>query len=249
MHEVEAEGCEALQARDWTTFNQNTATDDELRAIERPIAEYFARHTMQELYDIACETNLMLAPASSPREIYASAQLAARDFFDPVTHAPRSFVHVRTGTSARPRPRAVPDDEPRRDGTGAWTSVRILELGSGAAGPIATRYFVEHGATVLRIESKARPDFLRVYGTEGEVRVGWRESAWRRYGEDWDVFGSGYAKFPAMGGALDAFCRAVRGVAPLAVTTDDAVAAAAAVDAAYASLTTGGWVKLSQLDG
>jgi benzylsuccinate CoA-transferase BbsF subunit len=41
--------------------------------------------------------------------------------------------------------------------------VRILELGSGAAGPIATRYFVEHGATVLRVESRTRPDFLRVY--------------------------------------------------------------------------------------
>ena len=39
----------------------------------------------------------------------------------------------------------------------------ILEFGSGAAGPIATRYFVEHGATVLRVESKSRPDFLRVY--------------------------------------------------------------------------------------
>ena len=41
------------------------------RAIESAVAEYFARHTMQELYDIACETNLMLAPANSPREIYA----------------------------------------------------------------------------------------------------------------------------------------------------------------------------------
>jgi benzylsuccinate CoA-transferase BbsF subunit len=41
--------------------------------------------------------------------------------------------------------------------------VQIIELGSGAAGPIATRYFVEHGATVLRIESRTRPDFLRVY--------------------------------------------------------------------------------------
>ena len=36
----------------------------------------------------------------------------------------------------------------------------------------------------------------------------------------------GYAKGPAMGGALDAFCRAVRGEAPLAVTADDGVAAA-----------------------
>jgi benzylsuccinate CoA-transferase BbsF subunit len=48
-------------------------------------------------------------------------------------------------------------------GRKAWAGVNILEFGSGAAGPIATRYFAEHGATVLRIESKSRPDFLRVY--------------------------------------------------------------------------------------
>jgi predicted dehydrogenase len=94
---------------------------------------------------------------------------------------------------------------------------------------------------------KSLADFLRIYGTDGEVRVGWRESAWRRYGEDWQVFGTGYAKGPAMGGALDAFCRAVRGEAPLAVTAEDAVAASTAIDAAYASLASGGWVRLAEL--
>ena len=39
----------------------------------------------------------------------------------------------------------------------SWSSVRA------PPGPIATRYFAEHGATVLRVESKSRPDFLRVY--------------------------------------------------------------------------------------
>ena len=39
--------------------------------------------------------------------------------------------------------------------------MRILEFGAGAAGPIATRFFAEHGATVLRVESATRPDFLR----------------------------------------------------------------------------------------
>lgn len=92
---------------------------------------------------------------------------------------------------------------------------------------------------------KSLADFLRIYGTEGEVRVGWRESAWRRYGEDWQVIGTGYAKGPAMGGALDAFCRAVRGAAPLAVTTDDAIAASAVIDAAYASLASGGWERVA----
>ena len=48
-------------------------------------------------------------------------------------------------------------------GRPAWDGVNIIEFGSGAAGPIATRYFVEHGATVLRVESRTRPDFLRVY--------------------------------------------------------------------------------------
>jgi benzylsuccinate CoA-transferase BbsF subunit len=37
----------------------------------------------------------------------------------------------------------------------------ILEMGAGAAGPVATRYFADCGATVVRIESRARPDFLR----------------------------------------------------------------------------------------
>ena len=37
----------------------------------------------------------------------------------------------------------------------------ILEFGGGAAGPVATRYFADHGATVIRVESRQRPDFLR----------------------------------------------------------------------------------------
>ena len=46
----------------------------------------------------------------------------------------------------------------------AWAGTRILEFGTGAAGPIAVRYFAEHGATVIRVESRSRPDFLRTYG-------------------------------------------------------------------------------------
>jgi predicted dehydrogenase len=94
---------------------------------------------------------------------------------------------------------------------------------------------------------KSLADFLRIYGTLGEIRVGWRESAWREYGNDWEPIGSGYAKAPAMGGALDAFCRAVRGTAALPVTADDALAATTCIDAAYESLRRGGWVKLTEL--
>ncbi len=173
-------GADALVNRNWSTFNQNTASDEELAAIESAVAAYFAGHTMQDLYDLAVETNLMLAPANSPREIYQSAQLAARDFFGPVgdiARFPRSFAVARSPGDAvaavlpydgAPRVRTARRRLAGSHATGApgrraWEGLKIIEFGSGAAGPIATRYFVEHGATVLRVESKTRPDFLRAY--------------------------------------------------------------------------------------
>ncbi len=155
-----------LPERDWSDFSPNTASDDELKQIEEAVAAYFAKHTMQELYELACETNLMLAPANSPREIYASAQLAARGFFEPVdgvARFPKNFVTIRSAFGQNPPPGGRIASKRGGKTTKAWEGVNILEFGSGAAGPIATRYFAEHGATVLRIESKSRPDFLRVY--------------------------------------------------------------------------------------
>ena len=95
---------------------------------------------------------------------------------------------------------------------------------------------------------KSLADFVRIYGTLGEIRVGWRDSAWRPHGGEWEAIGTGYAKGPAMGGALDAFCLAVRGDAPLPVTVDDGIAAATCIDAAYESLRRGSWVKVAELE-
>ncbi len=177
--------------RDWDSYSPTTASADELRAMEAAIGEYFSRHTMGELFDIACETNLMLAPTATNLVILESKQLAARECFGPVgdiAKFPRSFTIVRSadGRAAPARPSAgaplvgagpTPrwssdrDRDGERDGARpagaagrpAWEGTRILEFGSGAAGPIATRFFAEHGATVVRVESRTRPDFLRVY--------------------------------------------------------------------------------------
>ncbi len=54
-----------------------------------------------------------------------------------------------------------------------FTGLKILEFGGGAAGPFGTRYFADHGATVVRVESHQRPDFIRLLrftpGLEGGV--------------------------------------------------------------------------------
>jgi crotonobetainyl-CoA:carnitine CoA-transferase CaiB-like acyl-CoA transferase len=185
---IEAPG---LTERDWSTYSHVTVSDEELAAIEEPVARYFATKTMEELYAIACETNLMLAPANTAPQIYSSAQLEARGMFTTVGTVPgfpTRFVVARSADGGVTPPMADrPADEGpepvadvsfsrrrvgrpttgrRSDGAQpepAWAGTRIVELGSGAAGPIATRYFAEHGATVVRIESKTRPDFLRVY--------------------------------------------------------------------------------------
>ncbi len=143
---------------------------------------------MSELYELACETNLMLAPANSPPQLVDSTQLAARQFFTAlgdIDHFPRSFVLVTSphDAVARPGPTApapsagagpvpgwparpvpAPAAATPAAATPAWTGTKLLEFGTGAAGPIAVRYFAEHGATVVRIESRSRPDFLRTYG-------------------------------------------------------------------------------------
>jgi benzylsuccinate CoA-transferase BbsF subunit len=53
-----------------------------------------------------------------------------------------------------------------------FEGIRILEFGGGAAGPLATRYFAEHGADVVRIESAKRPDFLRLLPFPGARQAG-----------------------------------------------------------------------------
>jgi crotonobetainyl-CoA:carnitine CoA-transferase CaiB-like acyl-CoA transferase len=192
----------AWSERDFTKFNPNETSDEEFRALEEPLAKFMEQHTMDELFAIAVEHNWMLAPANSPREAYASPQLQARNFFESLGHYtgfPRRFALARSvdgevapiaaettapelpavdaGAPAwreratRPAPLARPEH-----GKGALAGVRLVEFGSGAAGPIAARYFCEQGATVVKIESHSRPDFLRIYALGPDNPFGYEGS-------------------------------------------------------------------------
>jgi crotonobetainyl-CoA:carnitine CoA-transferase CaiB-like acyl-CoA transferase len=169
----------AVTERDWSTYDPAELPAEELDEVERVVAACFARHTMSELYDQAVATGLMLAPISNAANIIASKQLAARRdlvALGDIPAVPRAFARTEPDRIGL-RGEAVVGDAPnwpsrpnplrfaRQDGR-AWEGLKILELGSGAAGPIATRYFADHGATVVRIESHTKPDFLRVYSSK-----------------------------------------------------------------------------------
>jgi crotonobetainyl-CoA:carnitine CoA-transferase CaiB-like acyl-CoA transferase len=167
---------------EWSKFRHDSASDAELERMAESLALYFARHTMEELYELALSDKLLIAPVMSPVEMYVHPQLRSVSFFRPIApygNVPYSFARAhRLGSGDAdqeligPHPpapgsgvawsrRAVPATIPRQP----WAGLRLLEFGSGVAAPMTTRYFVEYGATCIHVESTSRPDVIRLYST------------------------------------------------------------------------------------
>lgn len=91
----------ALRERNWDEYNHNLVTQEEVDEIEAALAAFFATQTMQELFDAACERSLLLAPANTAREIVASRQLAAREFFVRLEDPQRGLTLLYPGAFAR----------------------------------------------------------------------------------------------------------------------------------------------------
>jgi predicted dehydrogenase len=92
-------------------------------------------------------------------------------------------------------------------------------------------------------------DYLVLYGTEGVVRVGWRESRWRRTGSGWVPFGTGYDKVRAFRSQIANFAGAVRGEEELRITMDDALASVEVIEAAYRALDASRWTAVGRPRG
>ncbi len=164
-------GDNRLDGVDWSTYLPSEADPGLLATMTNVFGALFGSLTLRELDRLSAEDHVLVAPILDATAIRASSQLVARQFFKGGAHAaiPRSVAAARrrgeewswlgppdvatkleTGTTDLDRP-------------GPWHGTRIIEFGAGVAGPLVGRYFAEHGATVIRIESTSRPDFLRVY--------------------------------------------------------------------------------------
>lgn len=90
--------------------------------------------------------------------------------------------------------------------------------------------------------NKEQPYYLSIYGSQGTVLVGWKESKYRRSSDaEWIPFGEGYNKFQAFRGQIENFSRAIRGEDKMLVTPDDALASVEVIEAAYESLHNSRW--------
>jgi predicted dehydrogenase len=95
--------------------------------------------------------------------------------------------------------------------------------------------------------NKELPNFISVYGTNGTLHIGWRESKYKlNSNPDWTIFGKGYDKVQAFKAKIDNFANAIRGKEDLLIKPEDALASVEVIEAAYKSLSQNLWQRVTE---
>jgi len=71
---------------DWENLDMTEQTEGMQQLIEEPIANFFLLHTKEELYVEGQKRGIVIGPVSSPGNILADPQLAARGFWIDIEH-------------------------------------------------------------------------------------------------------------------------------------------------------------------
>ncbi len=94
--------------------------------------------------------------------------------------------------------------------------------------------------------NKELDGYINIYGSKGNISIGWRESKYRQSSsKEWVVFGKGYNKVQAFRSQIDNFAKAIRGQDMLLITAKDAIASVEVIEAAYQSMRQSSWVPVS----
>ena len=93
--------------------------------------------------------------------------------------------------------------------------------------------------------NKELPNFISVYGTNGTLHIGWRESKYKlNSSPDWTIFGKGYDKVQAFKAKIENFRNAIVKGEELLTKPADALASVEVIEAAYKSLNQNLWQKV-----
>ena len=93
--------------------------------------------------------------------------------------------------------------------------------------------------------NKELPNFISIYGTNGTLQIGWRESKYKlNSSPDWTIFGKGYDKVQAFKSKLENFRNAIVTGEELLTKPSDALASVEVIEAAYKSLNQNLWQKV-----
>lgn len=184
------EGSE-LQAVDWEHLPLDEMTEEDWEPLGRLFADLFINRTKHELYEAATQHNFLLYPSATTADTLANEQLQARGFWRDVEHPnlgrsiriPGPFAQGDRAIPAETRPAPalgqhnkevfanLKSATARTNGAASFTpdtkplaGIKVADFGWFMVGPQTIKPFSDFGADVIRVESTARLDALRLVG-------------------------------------------------------------------------------------
>ncbi len=105
-----------LQAFEWETMGYGRITPEVMDAVVGPMAEFFLRHTREELTRESVSRRILLFPVATPSDLRQHPQLEARGYFTSMEHPelgtavdyPGAFIKSGDGSSVAPLRRRAP---------------------------------------------------------------------------------------------------------------------------------------------
>ena len=138
---------------------------------------------------------------------------------------------------------------------GAIDAVLVVDAGGtqGLSVEENVKMFARTGGNVIACVdlawgiNKELPYFISIYGSNGTLHVGWRESKYRlNSSPDWTTIGKGYDKVASFRGKIENFSNALKGKEGLHINPADALASVKVIEAAYKSLNQNLWQPVAE---
>ena len=182
---AEADGIlpEQLKGRDWSNWAAEALAGqlpiEDCKLALETVGRCFMLHTQHELMQLGTEGGLLLAPILRIDGLLTDPQLKARDYWVevegrtqpgiparlsktamlPPARAPRLGEHQ--GAQSGPFPARAPLPSPASSRPRIFEGLKVADFAWIGVGPIVSKAFADHGATVIHVESFLRPDLLR----------------------------------------------------------------------------------------
>jgi crotonobetainyl-CoA:carnitine CoA-transferase CaiB-like acyl-CoA transferase len=184
---------EWVMAEDWTTYEVRLLSGQPLAhsldEVQDRIRVFCAKHRKADLFERALAGGATIAPVQTIADVLAFPHFEARGYwqryplqggcevrmpgpFARLSHtplqlggrAPAPGEHTEEILAAPTRTRSAALDAAPRAGVLPFEGVKIADFSWIGVGPITAKYFADHGATVVRVETENPADRLRLVG-------------------------------------------------------------------------------------